>query len=202
MSGKRPVYAVDLPGFGFSERSDRRYTPELYTTAILALLDEIEQVEGGVDVVALSLSGEFVARAAQRRPELFHALILIAPSGFSAARQINRTEQVTRSQTSERTRRFVTFPLWSQALFDLLVTKPSIIYYLKRSFVGPIDDGLLAYDYATTHQPGARFAPLSFISGALFTPTFASQSTARSTSLHWCCMTRARLLASMNCPHS
>ncbi len=169
-SGQRPIYAPDLPGFGFSERSDRRYTPELYTTAILALLDDIEQTEGGVDVVALSLSGEFVARAAQRRPELFHSLTLISPSGFSAARQLNRTERAANNQTSERAHRIVTFRLWSQALFDLLAAKPSIAYYLKRSFVGPIDAGLLAYDYATTHQRGARFAPLAFISGALFTP--------------------------------
>ncbi len=28
------VYAVDLPGFGFSDRSKREYTPRLYTDAI------------------------------------------------------------------------------------------------------------------------------------------------------------------------
>jgi pimeloyl-ACP methyl ester carboxylesterase len=169
--GQRPIYAPDLPGFGFSERSDRHYTPELYTTAILALLDDIEQVAGGVDVVALSLSGEFAARAAQRRPELFHSLTLISPSGFAATQELNRTEQAARNQTSEQAHRIFTFPLWSQAIYDLLVTKPTIAYYLKRSFVGPINDELLAYDYATSHQSGARFAPLAFISGALFTPS-------------------------------
>jgi pimeloyl-ACP methyl ester carboxylesterase len=169
-SGQRPIYVPDLPGFGFSERSDRHYTPELYTTAILALLDDIEQVDGGFDVVALSLGGEFAARAAQRRPELFHSLTLISPSGFAATQALNRTERAARNQTSEQAYRIFAFPLWSQAIYDLLVAKSTIAYYLKRSFIGPINDGLLAYDYATSHQSGARFAPLAFISGALFTP--------------------------------
>jgi hypothetical protein len=29
---------------------------------------------------------------------------------------------------------------------------------------------LVDYDYATTHQPGARYAPLYFVSGKLFSP--------------------------------
>src|SRR5687767_1303581 len=36
---KRPVYALDLPGFGFSDRSDRTYSSRLYTDAILDLLE-------------------------------------------------------------------------------------------------------------------------------------------------------------------
>jgi hypothetical protein len=30
-----------------------------------------------------------------------------------------------------------------------------------------IDPGLLAYDYLTAHQPGARHAPFAFVSGGL-----------------------------------
>ena len=36
--GERTVYAIDLPGFGFSARSDRDYSIALYTEAIKALL--------------------------------------------------------------------------------------------------------------------------------------------------------------------
>ncbi len=35
------VYAVDLPGFGFSDRSQRAYTPRLYTDAIHDMLEMI-----------------------------------------------------------------------------------------------------------------------------------------------------------------
>src|SRR5258707_816325 len=37
--GKRPVYALDLPGFGFSERSNRVYSWRLFTDAILDFLE-------------------------------------------------------------------------------------------------------------------------------------------------------------------
>jgi len=62
------------------------------------------------------------------------------------------------------------FPLWRQAFYDLLTTPTSIKYFLKQSFVGPIDRGLIDYDYRTAHQPGARYAPLHFVSGKLFSP--------------------------------
>ena len=35
----RAVYALDLPGFGFSERSGLPYSPRLMTDAVLAMLD-------------------------------------------------------------------------------------------------------------------------------------------------------------------
>ena len=35
---------------------------------------------------------------------------------------------------------------------------------------GPVDPGLVGYAVATTRQPGARHAPLAFLSGRLFTP--------------------------------
>src|SRR5579859_5130132 len=35
---QRPVYAPDLPGFGFSDRSNRAYSPQLYTDAIIDFL--------------------------------------------------------------------------------------------------------------------------------------------------------------------
>ena len=56
-SKSRAVYALELPGFGFSDRSDRAYTPRLMTDAVLAMVAEIRQRHGGrpIDVLALSL---------------------------------------------------------------------------------------------------------------------------------------------------
>ncbi len=62
------------------------------------------------------------------------------------------------------------FRLWSQAFFDLLVTLPGIKFFLKQSFEGPVDRGLIDYAHASGHQPGARYAPLYFVSGKLFSP--------------------------------
>ena len=41
LSARRRTYAVDLPGFGTSDRSERRYDVRLYADAIHAMLDVI-----------------------------------------------------------------------------------------------------------------------------------------------------------------
>ncbi len=114
----RPVYALDLPGFGFSERADRIYTPELYQNAILQFL--ASQVDQAADVVALSLGSEFVMRAAVEQPDRFHSITLISPSGFSASPKANQTG------TNDTLYEIFSFPLWARAFYDLIVTKPSI----------------------------------------------------------------------------
>ncbi len=163
----RPVYAVDLPGFGFSERSDREYTPQLYAQAIIELL--ATQVGQAADVVALSLGCEFAARAALERPDLFHSLTFISPSGLSARRQKKASQQISGTSGSDTAFAVLSFPLWSQAFYDFLTTRPVIRYFLQQSFVGEVPHDLLDYDYLTAHQPGARYAPVYFVSGRLFT---------------------------------
>ncbi len=65
--------------------------------------------------------------------------------------------------------RFFTFPLWSQGIYAVLVSKPSIRYFLRKTFGSDnYDEGLAAYDYLTSHQPGAKNAPYAFVSGRLF----------------------------------
>ena len=166
----RPVYALDLPGFGFSERSDRIYTPSLYTGAVLDLLRFITAGHEAADVVALSLGSEFAARAALEQPDLVRSLTLISPTGLTVRTQRNRSEQAGVSPIGATVNRALRFPLWSQAFYDLVASKASIRYFLQRSFVGEPDPGLVAYAFATAHQPGARFAPLTFLSGRLFSP--------------------------------
>lgn len=170
--GHRGVYALDLPGFGFSERSDRVYSADLYKQAIIDLL---ERVGEKADVVALSLGGEFTARAALERPELFRSLTLISPSGFTDRENKGASQQASQSGASDRLYRAFSYPLWGRAFYDLIATRTSIHYFLQQSFEGQVDPGLEAYGYQTSHQPGAHFAPLYFVSGKLFTPDIRQQ---------------------------
>lgn len=163
----RPVYAIDLPGFGFSERSERIYSAELYTHTLQEILEE--QVGEPADIIALSLSCEFAARAALNRPDLVNTLTFISPTGLnrasgSSSMWFNRVYGL-----SNMLHLLFTFPLWSRPLFDLITTHSSIEFFLGKSFYGPITPGLVEYDYATAHQQGAEHAPLYFISGKLFT---------------------------------
>ncbi len=156
----RPVYAIDLPGFGFSDRSNREYSYQLYKQAIIEML---ERVGEAADVITLSLSAEFAARAAIQRPDLFHSLTLISPTGFGKQRGPD-------NEGNDVFYGLLAFPLWSQPVYDLLALRSSLHWFLEKSFEGSVDYGVEAYAFKTAHQPGARFAPLYFVSGKLFTP--------------------------------
>lgn len=166
----RRVYALDLPGFGFSDRSDREYTPRLMTDAILDTLEIIAQDCGNepVDAMALSLGCEFLARAATEQSSRFRSLALITPTGFRPGERLYEPPGSTR--TIPLLRAIFSFPLWSVPLFDLLNTRISQRYFLMKSFGSyeKVDQGLLEYDYRTSHQPGAQHAPYAFVAGQLF----------------------------------
>ncbi len=174
--GHRTVYALDLPGFGFSDRSDRVYSVDLYRRAIINLLEHIGEK---ADVVALSLGSEFAAHAALERPDLFRSLTLISPSGFTTGENTGASQQASQSGTSDTLYRAFSYPLWGRAFYDLIATRISIHYFLQQSFEGQVDAGLEAYAYQTSHQPGAHHAPLYFVSGKLFSPDIRQQVYAR-----------------------
>ena len=161
----RRVYAVDLPGFGGSDRGARNYCVGLYVQAIHDMLDVIgaEQGDCPVDALALSLGAEFLARAATEAPARFRSLALVNPTGFERARK--RDDGRTRSTLEiPGLRMLLEVPLWRQALFDLLVSRPSIRYFLERSWGSKaINEDLAEYDYLVAHQPGAPHAPFAFV---------------------------------------
>ena len=175
--GTRPVYVLEWPGFGSSDRPDVRYTPELMTRALEQMIDVIgSEVDGaapnssGIDVVALSLGSEFAARAAlgsYSGPRV-RSLALISPTGLSEAK--SAADLAAEPQNSANLYRTLSSPLLSGALYGLLSTPPVIDLFLRRSFEGQPDPGLESYAAVSTRQPGAVYAPLYFISGLLRTP--------------------------------
>jgi pimeloyl-ACP methyl ester carboxylesterase len=166
----RRVYALDLPGFGFSDRAARDYTPRLYTDALLDMLEEVGRDVGPVqvDAAALSLGCEFLARAATERPDRLRSLALITPTGLRRGERFDGPAGSTRGSSAVRA--LFELPLWSRAFFDLLNSHASQRYFLKQTFgsYAAIDTGLLEYDYLTAHQPDAQHAPYAFLSGTLF----------------------------------
>ena len=171
----RRVIALDLPGFGHSERTDRRYTPQLMTDAVVGV---VEKVAGEpVDLVALSLGAEYAAAAAVARPDLVRSLTLISPTGLGGSDESRSPSNLRASGRGSswggKLADLIANPILGQAFYDLLVTRPSIRYFLGKSFVGETDAGYENFAHLTSHRSGARFAPLAFVSGALFTPDVA-----------------------------
>lgn len=165
----RRVYALDLPGFGFSERGDRVYTPRLYADAVRDVVDEIVRDTGAqqLDAIALSLGSEFLARAASEQPEAFRSVALISPTAFRKGDRFYGEPGSVRGAPALAN--LYKNPLWGQALFDALNSRVSERYFYERTYGSKaVDEGLLEYAYLTAHQPGAQFAPFSFVSASLF----------------------------------
>ncbi|MFB6192056.1 MAG: alpha/beta fold hydrolase [Haloarculaceae archaeon] len=149
------VLAPDLPGFGRSDRPPLVYSGSLYTTFVGEFL-----ADTAVDptVVASSLTGAYAAVAAREEDLRLRELVLICPTADTIPGRRTWLRTLFRS------------PVVGEALFNLLVSKPSIRYFLTdHGFADPrkITDEWVEYDHAVTHLPGARFAPASFVSGFL-----------------------------------
>jgi pimeloyl-ACP methyl ester carboxylesterase len=165
----RPVYALDMPGFGFSSRTARAYTPRVMTDAVLALIDQMRADHGcaAVDVLALSLASEYAARAQCEAPGSIRRLALVSPTGFSRAKR--RYGPPGSTLGLPWLYKVFTWPVWSDGIYRNL-TRPGVIrYFLERTWGSKtIDEQLWRYDLLTTRQPGAKHAPFYFVSAYLF----------------------------------
>jgi len=72
---------------------------------------------------------------------------------------------------------FFTFPLWQRAFWYLLTSRPSMRFFLEKTWgAKDIDEALFEYDYLSAHQPGAWHAPYYFVSGYLFSADVSGTS--------------------------
>ena len=167
----RTVFSVDLPGYGFSDRSDRDYTPRLMTDAVHAVTEQMRMRCGPapIDALALSLSCEYLARAAAEAPDRYRSVALVSPTGFRGLRPWRGAPGSTRGQPWLYKALRGPGKGWGGAVFRAL-TKPGVIrYFLRRTWGSKqIDEALWAYDVLTTRVTGAQHAPLHFLSANLF----------------------------------
>lgn len=161
LSRDRRVYAIDLPGFGFSSRMPREYTPALMRDVLLEFVHLVLK-DAPTEVVALSLAAEFVALAAAARPDAVRTLTLISPTGMSP--------RARRVRANPGLLRLLQVAAWSRPFFDLLTSRPSLRLFTSQSARRRMPSVFTDYAYATSHQPDAEHAPYAFVAGGLFTP--------------------------------
>ncbi|MEI7786679.1 MAG: alpha/beta fold hydrolase [Betaproteobacteria bacterium] len=161
------VFSPDLPGYGATARPKKLYTPRLMTDALHGVTRHIRsQFENqAVDALALSLSCEFLARAALETPADYRSLALVSPTGLSGS----RPRRGPSGSTAAMPRLHSALQRFGPGLFALL-TRPAVIrFFLRKTWGGPdIDPGMFEQAVATARVNGAEHAPLSFLSGALF----------------------------------
>jgi pimeloyl-ACP methyl ester carboxylesterase len=147
------VIVPDLPGFGRSDRPSLRYSAALYEDFVADFLAEYDSPA----VVASSLSGAYVARAADDSRVALDSLLTVCPTTLAGP-----------DPPKTWLRELLRSPVVGTALFDALVSTPSIRYFnADHAYADPasVSDEWTDYQWRTTHQPNARFAVASFVAG-------------------------------------
>ncbi len=121
--------------------------------------------ETALDVVALSLPGQYVVVAAARHPECYGRIALISPTGFGRFKG-------SAGRTSRALYRFLRWTGIGRLLFAVLARRQVIRLFLRQTFADPerIPPEYERYCWRTCQQPGAFRAPLAFVSGLLNDP--------------------------------
>ncbi|HEX8475644.1 MAG TPA: alpha/beta fold hydrolase [Pyrinomonadaceae bacterium] len=175
------VYAIDLLGFGYSEKpANAPYSPDLYVELIADFIREV--VMRPVHIVASSLGAAFAVHVADEHPQLVNSLVLISPTGTSVA---NARPDLSGAAFYS----LLHSPVLGTSFYNAMTSERSIrdyarkqLFYDKR-YATP---QLIAHYYATSHQPGAQYAITAFLSGYLNTDiraTFARLT--QNTTLVW-----------------
>lgn len=74
--------ALDLPGYGASDRPDAPYTMEWFAEVVLSFMDTLDLDQ--VILAGHSMGGQIALTAALEHPGRFDALVLSAPAGFES----------------------------------------------------------------------------------------------------------------------
>lgn len=81
LSNYYKVFAVDLPGFGYSQRQKITYTAYHYAQFINSFIQEV--VKRSVSIIANEQSAVFCTKAYELQPSNIKKMVLIAPKGIS-----------------------------------------------------------------------------------------------------------------------
>jgi pimeloyl-ACP methyl ester carboxylesterase len=151
---RRPTFAIDLPGFGLSDRADLPYAPALFAAVLEELLLRLRRVDDSADVVALGRGSEVAVRVARGEPRLVRSLVMLEPSGLLPTRggALHAASARLGQLLGDRVGR---------ALFAVLSTRSAVRRSVGARFVRAPDEGLVAYAHASAQAAGAHFAPFA-----------------------------------------
>jgi pimeloyl-ACP methyl ester carboxylesterase len=160
------VYALDLLGFGFSDKpAGASYSADLYVELIT---DFIREVSGyPANVIASSLGAAYAIRVADEHPELIDSMILNGPTGSDT---LNRRPGMAGAAFYG----LLQSPVLGTSFYNVMASERSIRDYARENLFYDhrrVTDRLVSNLYATSHQPGAQHAIAAFLSGYLNTDT-------------------------------
>ncbi|HEV2885089.1 MAG TPA: alpha/beta fold hydrolase, partial [Pyrinomonadaceae bacterium] len=160
------VYAVDLLGFGLSDKpSTAAYSADLYVDLIA---DFIREIAGHpANIVASSLGAAYAIRVADEHPQLIKSMVLNAPTGVD---RLNTRPGMAGAAFYG----LLQSPVLGTSFYNVMASERSIRDYSRKHLFYDhrrVTNRVVANIYATSHQQGAQHAIAAFLSGYLNTDT-------------------------------
>jgi pimeloyl-ACP methyl ester carboxylesterase len=147
-------YALDLLGFGASDRPAVRYTAQLYLQLIHDFLTEV--VGEPALLVGSSLGATYAIAIAADHPHLARGVVAIGPAGVSRLYKQGGLPFGAIESTFRA-------PVVGAALFKALVSRASIRFFLKDIYAFGLDKEAEQLYWLSANEPNSRFAPAAFV---------------------------------------
>ncbi len=164
LSAHYQVTRIDWPGFGDSGRPRAVYEPEFYQQFLTDFVRDC--LPHPTNVVAAGHTAGYVLQLAQTQPDWFDQIILVAPTWRGPLPAMMSGQK----HWFKFLRNLVRTPLLGQALYGVNTTKRFLdMMYRRHVYANPdnITPELIATKRQISQQPGARFAPVAFVTGGL-----------------------------------
>jgi pimeloyl-ACP methyl ester carboxylesterase len=158
------VTSLDWPGFGDSGRPRAAYSPAFYQQFLTDFVRDC--LPHPTIVVAAGHTAGYLLQLAQTQPEWFDRLILVAPTWRGPLPSMMSGQK----PWFQLLRDLVSTPVLGQALYGVNTTKGFLeMMYRRHVYANPdsITPELIATKRQISQQPGARFAPVAFVTGGL-----------------------------------
>jgi pimeloyl-ACP methyl ester carboxylesterase len=155
------VYALDLLGFGLSDRPDIEYTPEIYSDLLHDFLKEV--IKQPATVVTHGLTAAYAIACAFRRPQLFERLVLVTPP-------VEILQERFPDPLSSALRVLLRLPIVGEFIYNVLTSRPGIRRFYDRFGYHNLlllSENEVEYLYTSAHQPNSYYPSAAFLSGGL-----------------------------------
>lgn len=161
LSNHFTVYAIDLPGFGKSEKRPLTYTSDVYTYVIKSFVEEV--IGNGTLCIAAGTSSAYAIEVEYEDPLTFKKIVAVSPTGvFNKSNNPGKAGRI-------KTKAF-SVPILGSFAYNMLSSKKMINCYMKKRVYHNKD---LASSYVINHyeisskQDGelSKYAPASLIGG-------------------------------------
>lgn len=161
LSDDHEVFAIDLIGWGRSDKPKLHYDHELYIQLVVDFIEDV--VRSRTVPIAAGLAGAYAVQVAVDHPESVRGVALAVPSGVN----IYGDEPDLKDALVHRLLRA---PILGTSALNLYTSHTSIARYLKRDvYAAPdrVDAALVDRHYHSSHQPGSHHPLAAYLSGYL-----------------------------------